>query len=176
MTEDAPGLPDLLAPGLSVVFCGLNPGLSSALEKRHFLNPSNRFWRTLHLAGFTPKQLNPCEDNRILESGCGLTTVVSRATTSAQSLKAHEYRDAAQALEDRIAQWQPAYIAFLGKPAYAAITGQREIHWGAQAQNFARAKVWVLPNPSGLNRSFSLDRLVEAYGELRIAAFTNPGK
>ncbi|MCS3470138.1 TDG/mug DNA glycosylase family protein [Pseudomonas sp. JUb42] len=169
MKEDAPGLPDLLAPGLSVVFCGLNPGLSSALEQRHFLNPSNRFWRTLHLAGFTSEQLSPLEDNRVLEFGCGLTTVVPRATTSAQAVKAHEYRDAAQALEDKIAHWQPAYIAFLGKPAYAAISGQREIHWGLQAQRFAEAKVWVLPNPSGLNRSFNLDRLVEAYTELRLA-------
>ncbi|MFS2156701.1 G/U mismatch-specific DNA glycosylase [Pseudomonas sp. Pseusp122] len=175
MNDDTTGLPDLLAPGLSVVFCGLNPGLSSALEQRHFLNRSNRFWRTLHLAGFTTEQLSPLEDNRVLEFGCGLTTVVPRATTSAQAVKAQEYRDAAQALEDKIAQWQPTYVAFLGKPAYAAITGQREIHWGAQAQGFVEAKVWVLPNPSGLNRSFSLDRLVEAYRELRIAAFTHPG-
>lgn len=101
----------------------------------------------------------------------GLTTVVPRATTSAVAVKVHEYRDAAQALEDKIAHWQPTYIAFLGKPAYAAITAQRELHWGAQAQDFALAKVWVLPNPSGLNRSFSLDRLVEVYRELRIAAF-----
>ncbi|MCT4498005.1 G/U mismatch-specific DNA glycosylase [Pseudomonas sivasensis] len=167
------GLPDLLVPGLAVVFCGLNPGLESALEHKPFFNRSNRFWRTLFLSGFTAEEIDPDDYVRILQFGCGMTTAVQRATPSAQDVSADEYRRAAQALEAKIVQCSPKYIAFLGKSAYAAITAQRNIAWGLQPDTFGGARVWVLPNPSGRNRSFTLNHLVEAYQLLRLATLEN---
>lgn len=165
-----PPLPDLLAENLSVVFCGINPGMRAARNGHHFDGNGNRFWRTLHLAGFTPVQLRPEEDRRLLDYGCGSTAVVSRATASAGELGAHEYRAAAAELTRKIERFRPAYIAFLGKTAYAAMRGQRQVDWGEQADTFGGAKVWLLPNPSGLNRAFSLDALVQAYRALAVAA------
>jgi len=168
-----PPLPDLLSENLSVVFCGINPGVRAALNGHHFDGRGNRFWRTLHLAGFTPVQLRPEEDRRLLDYGCGSTAAVSRPTASASELTPGELRDAATALERKIEHFRPAYIAFLGKTAYAAITAQRQLEWGEQASTFGGAKVWLLPNPSGLNRAFSLDALVEAYRALAVAVATS---
>ncbi|KAF1066043.1 MAG: G/U mismatch-specific DNA glycosylase [Pseudomonas citronellolis] len=162
-------LPDLLAPGLDVVFCGLNPGLASAQQRRHFVNPSNRFWRVLHQAGFTAELLDAEQDARLLDYACGLTTAVARPTVSAQSISTQEYRQAAQALEQRIAHYAPRCLAFLGKAAYAAISRQSALDWGEQTARLGGARVWLLPNPSGLNRAFSLERLVEHYRALRQA-------
>ncbi|WP_233236642.1 G/U mismatch-specific DNA glycosylase [Bordetella sp. LUAb4] len=165
MTSVQP-LPDLLSENLSVVFCGINPGMRAALNGHHFDGKGNRFWRTLHLAGFTPVQLRPDEDRRLLDYGCGSTAVVGRPTASAAELAPQEFRAAATALARKIEHFRPAYIAFLGKTAYAAMTAQRQLEWGEQATTFGGAKVWLLPNPSGLNRAFSQDALVEAYRAL----------
>ena len=165
-------LPDILEPGLSVVFCGINPGMSAASTGRHFAGRNNRFWRTLHLAGFTPEEIRPEDDRTLLRHGCGLTTAVSRATTRADQLSKWEFSAAAADFEHKIEQYAPQCIAFLGKMALSAMTGKREIHWGQQAAAFGGARAWVLPNPSGLNRSFSLDALVVAYRELRLAIAT----
>jgi len=162
-------LPDVIAAGLAVVFCGINPGMRAVETGHHFEGHSNRFWRVLHLAGFTPEQMRPANDRDLLKHRCGLTTVVSRPTARADQLSAHEFHDSTAALRDKIELHQPAYIAFLGKAAYAAISGQREIHWGRQSTMFGGSEVWLLPNPSGLNRSFSLNDLVEAYRELYLA-------
>lgn len=165
----APTLPDILADDLAVVFCGLNPGLKAAHKGHHFDGNGNRFWRTLHLAGYTPRQLRPEEDRELLAYRCGLTAAVARATVGAAELSKHEFKEAAGILRDKIERYRPACIAFLGKAAYAAISGQRELAWGDQAATFGGAKVWILPNPSGLNRAFNQDGLVQAYGELRRA-------
>jgi TDG/mug DNA glycosylase family protein len=167
---DSPlGLSDLLANDLDVVFCGINPALRSAIAGHHFSNRSNRFWRVLHQAGFTPEQLLPENDRTILNHRCGLTAAVDRPTTRADELATHEFLASASALAQKIEQYAPRYLAFLGKPAFSAITGQRNVQWGPQSMIFGGASVWVLPNPSGLNRSFSLDDLVSAYRELRLA-------
>lgn len=130
---------------------------------------SNRFWRTLHLAGLIPELIDPVEDRRILTYGCGLTTVVARPTASAQEVVKSEFLDASLALQKKVEQYQPRCLAFLGKPAYKAISGKTMVTWGQQAESFGGAMVWLLPNPSGLNRGFSLDDLVNAYQELRMA-------
>jgi len=161
-------LPDIISKDLSVVFCGINPGLTAATSGHHFSSPSNRFWRVLHLAGFTPMQIHPENDRSLLEYGCGLTTAVARATRSADELAANEFVLAAAALEKKIARHAPRAIAFLGKPAYSAITGRPLIQWGEQAMAFGGASTWVVPNPSGLNRSFRTEDLVTAYRELRL--------
>ncbi|CAG9231174.1 G/U mismatch-specific DNA glycosylase [Paraburkholderia caribensis] len=163
------GLPDILDTGLSVVFCGINPGLAAASAGHHFEGRGNRFWRVLHLAGFTREQLRPEGDRSLLRDGCGLTTAVSRPTARAEQLSRSEIKAAAPEFERKITQYAPRYIAFLGKMAVSELIGKRDVDWGLQSVTFGGARVWVLPNPSGLNRAFSLDALVCAYRELRLA-------
>jgi len=163
-------LPDLLRKNLDVVFCGINPALSAAQAGHHFSNRSNRFWRVLHLAGFTPHLIPPEDDRTVLQYGCGLTAAVERPTVRASELADHEFHEAAADLERKLRRFRPRYVAFLGKPAFAAIFRQRRVDWGQQSIRFGGADVWVLPNPSGLNRAFSLDTLVSFYRELRTAS------
>jgi TDG/mug DNA glycosylase family protein len=161
-------LPDILAKNLSVIFCGINPGQTSATMGQHFVNRSNRFWRVLHLSGFTPEQIRPEDDQTILKHGYGLTTAVARPTRRASELSREELARAVATLERKITDHAPCNVAFLGKAAYAAIVKNPKISWGAQSAPFAGTPVWVLPNPSGLNRNFNLDALVAAYRELRM--------
>ena len=161
-------LPDLLGPGLDVVFCGINPGVAAAAHGHHFLGRGNRFWRVLHLAGFTPEQIKPENDRDLLQYRCGLTTAVGRATAGAGDLAKHEFAAGHALLIEKIERHAPRTVAFLGKVAYAAMSGQRVIEWGPQPALFGGASVWILPNPSGLNRAFSVDDLVCAYRELRL--------
>lgn len=162
-------LDDILADHLDVVFCGINPGKGSAALGLHFANRSNRFWRTVHLAGFTPDEIRPEDGRTLLHCHCGLTTVVERATASAGELARHEFTDAAAAFEHKIQRHAPRFVAFLGKAGYSALSGKREIEWGLQPQQLGGASVWVLPNPSGRNLAFSLEQLVVAYRQLREA-------
>jgi TDG/mug DNA glycosylase family protein len=159
-------LPDIIAKDLDVLFCGINPGLAAASAGHHFLGRSNRFWPVLHLAGFTAAEISPQRGHLLLEYGCGITSVVSRATASAEELSPSEFAAATHALEHKIALYTPRFVAFLGKAAYAGMKGQRVIDWGLQPDRIHGATVWVLPNPSGRNRSFQLDRLVGAYRHL----------
>jgi TDG/mug DNA glycosylase family protein len=124
----------------------------------------------LHLAGFTPIEVRPENDRSILQYQCGLTAVVERPTARADQLSQHEFIAAAGNFEQKIARYAPRCVAFLGKAAYSALSGQREVAWGLQARTFGNAAVWVLPNPSGRNRAFSQDQLVDAYRTLRLAA------
>ena len=160
------GLEDILADQLDVIFCGINPGMTAAAQGHHFAGRSNRFWRTLHLAGFTPEEVRPENDRTLLQYRCGLTAVVDRPTARADQLSLHEFTAAAADFEQKILRHAPRVVAFLGKAAYSALTGQREIAWGLQPQTFGNAKVWILPNPSGRNLAFSLDQLVDAYHQL----------
>jgi TDG/mug DNA glycosylase family protein len=166
-------LEDILAEELAVIFCGINPGMTAAAQGHHFAGRGNRFWRTLHLAGFTPEQVQPENDRTLLRYQCGLTAVVERPTASADQLSLHEFSAAAAGFEQKIARHAPRFVAFLGKAAYCALSGQREVAWGLQAKTFGNAAVWVLPNPSGRNRAFSLEQLVAAYRELRLAVDEN---
>jgi len=162
-------LPDILGKDLAVVFCGINPALSAAEAGHHFVAGSNRFWRVIHLAGFTPEQIHPKNDRTILRYGCGLTAVVERPTARADELSAEDFAASAARFERKIARFAPRFVAFLGKAAYSALTDRREIAWGAQTEAFAGARAWVLPNPSGRNLAFSLDQLVGAYRALHQA-------
>jgi TDG/mug DNA glycosylase family protein len=162
-------LPDILSKGLAVVFCGINPGLLAAAAGHHFVGRGNRFWRVLHLSGFTPTELQPQNDHMILRYRCGLTTVVERPTARADQLLPEEFAASAALFEQKITRCAPRFVAFLGKAAYAALSDRREIAWGSQTTTLGGAAVWVLPNPSGRNRAFSLERLVSAYRELRQA-------
>ena len=163
-------LPDLLRKDLDVVFCGINPALSAARAGHHFSSANNRFWRVLYLAGFTPHLILPEDDRTILQFGCGLTAAVERPTVGASELTSHEFREAAGELERKLLLYRPRYLAALGKPAFAAISRKGRVEWGQQFMRFGGADVWVLPNPSGLNRAFSLEELVSTYRDLRTAS------
>jgi TDG/mug DNA glycosylase family protein len=166
-TKAVAGLPDLLAPNLKVIFCGINPGLSAAAQGHHFLNRSNRFWRVLHLAGFTPAEISPEQDKDILRHGYGLTTAVSRPTSRADQLPPTAFATAASELAEKITRYTPQAVAFLGKRAYVAMYRVKSVEWGRQPEPITGVETWILPNPSGLNRSFRLADLVAAYMELR---------
>ncbi|MCS4305493.1 G/U mismatch-specific DNA glycosylase [Chryseobacterium sp. BIGb0232] len=158
-------LTDIITSNLDVIFCGINPGLKSSNDGHHFSGRSNRFWKVLHLSGFTPYEIEAVNDTVILEFGCGLTTAVARATSRADELSKEEFDDALEMFKAKIKEFQPQNVAFLGKAAYKAFSKKKEIQWGQQPEDFCGAKVWVLPNTSGLNRGFSLDDLVAYYKE-----------
>lgn len=162
-------LPDIVAPGLSVVFCGLNPGLSAAAEGHHFVGRGNRFWRVLQLSGFTPRLIAAEDDASLPTYGLGITSVVERPTAGVDDLSRTEFVDAAAGFEAWVRRWSPAYVAFLGKAAYGAMLGRRSVDWGRQAEPFGGAVAWILPNPSGRNLAFSQDDLVAVYRDLRLA-------
>lgn len=166
MSDASDALADILADDLSVVFCGINPGLLAAQQGHHFAGRSNRFWKTLHLAGFTAEEIRPQQDRSILAYHCGLTAVVARATARADQVSADEFIAAADDFQRKIARHRPRYVAFLGKAGYAGLTGRKVLAWGLQAETYGDAAVWVLPNPSGRNRAFSLEQLVSAYRQL----------
>jgi len=161
--------PDILARGLDVIFCGLNPALSAAVAGHNFSNRNNRFWPVLHLAGFTDVRLQPQDERRLLEYGCGITAIVRRPTNRAEEVSSEEFRQARLGFEAKMRHYAPRSIAFLGKRALSTMIGQPDLEWGQHAMGFAGTMAWVLPNPSGLNRSFSLDALVAAYSEFRTA-------
>jgi len=162
---------DILARGLDVIFCGLNPALTAAVAGHNFSNGTNRFWTVLHLAGFTDVRLQPQDERLLLEYGCGITAVVRRPTKRAAEVSPEEFRQARLGFEAKMRHYAPRSIAFLGKRVLSTMIGQPNVEWGHHATGFAGTMAWVLPNPSGLNRSFSLDALVEAYSEFRTALF-----
>jgi double-stranded uracil-DNA glycosylase len=163
----APYQPDILAEGLDVVFCGINPASTAAADGHNFSNGTNRFWQLLHLAGFTDKRLRPEDERQLLNYRCGITAVVMRPTPRASEVPTVEFRRARPAFEAKMRKYQPRAIAFLGKRALTAMLGVPNVGWGRQPVGFAGANAWVLPNPSGLNRRFTMDELVVAYSELR---------
>ena len=159
--------PDILAKGLDVIFCGLNPATTAVAAGHNFSNGSNRFWRVLHMAGFTEVRLRPEDERRLLEYGCGITAVVQRPTGRAQEVSAQEFLLARPGFAAKIRRYKPRCVAFLGKRAFSIMSAQPEVSWGAQPLRFGGAMTWILPNPSGLNRNFTLEALVASYAQLR---------
>jgi double-stranded uracil-DNA glycosylase len=162
-------IPDVVAPGLHVLFAGINPGLYSAATGQHFARPGNRFWPALHQSGFTPRQLGPDEQRLLLESGLGITNVVARATARADELSAAELRSGGASLMELAASLDARCLAVLGITAYRAAFGAPDAVVGPQPLHRGAALVWVLPNPSGLNAHWPMPRLVAAFRELRAA-------
>lgn len=162
-------LDDVLATGLDVIFCGINPAASAAADGHNFSNRSNRFWPVLHQAGFTDVRLRPEDERNLLGYRCGITAVVARPTPTAAEITADEFRRARPEFEAKMLRYRPKVVAFLGKRALSAMLATPDIGWGRQSSDFACAMAWVLPNPSGLNRGFTLDALVRAYAELHAA-------
>jgi TDG/mug DNA glycosylase family protein len=162
-------LADLIAPGLDVLFVGINPGLYSAAIGRHFGRPGNRFWPTLFAAGFTPRLLSPYEERELLALRLGITNVVARATARADELHPHEFVAGAAALRKKVKRFSPRFVAVLGVTAYRAGFARPDAVPGRQPDTIEGAAAWVLPSPSGLNAHYQADRLAELFGELRSA-------
>ncbi|MEZ5290668.1 MAG: G/U mismatch-specific DNA glycosylase [Vicinamibacterales bacterium] len=163
-------LPDVIAPGLRVLFCGINPGLYSAATGHHFARPGNRFWPALHRAGFTPRQLAAAEDGTLLTYGCGITNLVARTTAGAAELDRDELRRGGVRLARKVARHRPRWVAVVGIDAYRRAFARPDAVVGPQAERLGGARVWVLPNPSGLNASYQLPALVRAFRALREAS------
>ena len=160
---------DVIAPGLRVLFCGINPGLYSGATGHHFARPGNRFWPTLHQAGFTSRLLNPAEERELLVAGYGITNLVARATATADELSAKELVAGRRRLESKVKRYQPQVLAVLGIGAYRTAFAKKVVALGQQPERLADAVVWVLPNPSGLNAHYQLSDLTSHFQELRQA-------
>jgi TDG/mug DNA glycosylase family protein len=162
-------IPDVLAPGLRVLFVGINPGLYSAAVGHHFARPGNRFWRALHGAGFTDRLLDPAEDAELPRYGIGVTNIAARSTASAAELTPDELRLGARALEATVRRHEPSLVAVLGLGAYRVAFGRPRAAEGPQPERLGGAGLWLLPNPSGLNAHHRLPALVERFEALRRA-------
>lgn len=158
---------DVAAPGLEVLFCGINPGRWSGAVGHHFAHPGNRFWRALHLAGFTDRQLDPAEEHLLLHNGIGITNLVNRTTVAAVDLDADELRQGAISLERKVRRLRPKTVAFLGMGAFRVAFRRPLAAAGRQPELLAGADVWMLPNPSGLQASYGLDQVVDQLRSLR---------
>ncbi|MDP9101437.1 MAG: mismatch-specific DNA-glycosylase [Actinomycetota bacterium] len=167
-------VPDLVAPGLAVLLCGINPSLWSGAVGLHFATPGNRLWPVLHASGWTDRQLDPSETADVLAAGLGITNLVMRATARADELTPDEIRAGLGRVEALARRWRPGWVAFLGLGAYRTATGHRAAAVGPQPGRLGPARVWLLPNPSGLNASWQFPRLAEAYSTLRRAALGDP--
>jgi TDG/mug DNA glycosylase family protein len=167
-------LRDVIAPGLHVLFCGINPGLYSGATGHHFARPGNRFWPALFQSGFTPRQLSAVDDRDLPAFGCGVTNLVARTTATAAELTPDELSAGGRTLARKVARYRPRWVAVLGIDAYRRAFARPRAVIGAQADDLAGARVWILPNPSGLNASYQLPALVRAFRELREAAGLPP--
>ena len=163
-------IPDVVAPGLRVLFSGINPGLYSAATGYHFARPGNRFWPALHRSGFTPRLFRPDEQDQLLDLGLGITNVAARATARAGELSDAELRDGGRILAAKVATLAPRFLAVVGVTAYRVAFGRRDAAVGPQEGRIGESRLWVLPNPSGLNAHFTLPLLAETFAELRQAA------
>lgn len=153
-----------------MLFCGINPSLYSAAAGYHFARPGNRFWPALHLSGFTQRQLRPDEQEELLGLGLGITNIVARATARADELPAAELADGGRMLRAKAARLRPRWLAVVGVTAYRVAFGHPEARVGPQQRDLAGTRLWVLPNPSGLNASWTTPKLAAAFAELRAAA------
>jgi TDG/mug DNA glycosylase family protein len=159
-------LPDVIAPGLDVLFCGINPSLMSAERGHHFARPGNRFWPALHLAGLTPRRFTPDEDRHLLDLGIGITNVVDRPTRAAAELTPEELRAGAAALAELVAEYRPQVLAVLGITAWRTAFERPRAVLGLQPERIGGVETWVAPNPSGLNAHAQLPDLARAYRRL----------
>lgn len=167
---DIPHVPDIVKPGLSVLFCGINPGTRSGQLGQHFARPGNRFWKALHGAGFTDRLLTPAEQWSLLDYGLGITNIVARTSSAAADLTRAELRAGAAELERKVADLRPAWVAVLGAGAYRGAFDRPRAGLGRQDETIgAGSGLWLLPNPSGLQARYQLPDMVELLTALREA-------
>lgn len=160
-------VPDIIAGGLKVLFCGINPGLYTAAVGHHFARPGNRFWPALFAAGFTDRLLSPYDEQELLKHGCGITNLVSRATTAASELRLEELVEGRKILEEKMARYRPVCLAVVGVEAYRKAFGRPKARLGRQPEDLHGSIVWLLPNTSGLNAHHRPADFARAFRELR---------
>jgi TDG/mug DNA glycosylase family protein len=163
-------VPDLIAPGLAVLFCGINPGLYTAAIGHHFGRPGNRFWPSLHAAGFTPRLFDPSEEEELLPLGYGITNVVARATAAADELSEREFIAGGKLLREKVLKFAPRYLAVLGIGAYRVAFAKPKAALGLQPETVGETRVWLLPSPSGLNAHYQRKDLAKVFRVLLKAA------
>ncbi|MBD3367191.1 MAG: G/U mismatch-specific DNA glycosylase [Candidatus Eisenbacteria bacterium] len=168
-------VPDVIAPGLRILFCGINPGLYSGAVGHHFARPGNRFWKALAGSGLTRGEVSPFDERTLLEHGIGITNLVGRATARAEELTPAELRGGLGALTVKARRYGPRYVAMLGIGAYRIAFGRREAELGLRPETVGGVPLWLLPNPSGLNAHYSVGDLSTLFADLRLAAF-GPGE
>lgn len=160
---------DVIAPGLRVLFCGINPGLYTAAVGHHFARPGNRFWPALFASGFTERLFSPFDERELLDRGFGVTNVVMRATATADQLSRTELTEGGKRLAAKVRRYQPAFLAVLGLGAYRAAFGNAKANIGEQETTIGKTRIWVLPNPSGLNAHYQPKDLARLFAELKDA-------
>jgi TDG/mug DNA glycosylase family protein len=163
-------VPDIIALRLKVLFVGINPGLYSGAVGHHFARPGNRFWPVLQKAGFTDKQLSPFEEQELLKHGYGITNIVNRSTAAATELDQQELKTGGKRLIAKIRRTRPRVVAILGIQAFRIAFGNPKAGFGLQEGRIGSSRVWVLPNPSGLNASYQLPALSRMFKKVRTAA------
>jgi TDG/mug DNA glycosylase family protein len=163
-------IPDLVAPRLKVLFCGINPGLVSGARGLHFARPGNRFWKVLHAAGFTERVLDPAEQRHLLDLQMGITNLVPFTSRAAADLSPAQLREGAEELAQKVARLRPAVVAVLGMQAYRTAFGRPRAAIGPQREGLRRARLWLLSNPSGLQARYGLAEMTDMYEDLRVAA------
>lgn len=169
-------LPDVIEHNLTVLFCGINPGLYSAAVGHNFARPGNRFWPALFRAGFTDRLLSPSEERELLRYGFGITNIVSRATAGADELKKEELLRGAEELHRKVRTYKPRYLAVVGISAYRIAFGDPNAQIGLQSSTLGKTRIWVLPNPSGLNAHYQLPDLTRRFAQLRADMLAHTGK
>jgi TDG/mug DNA glycosylase family protein len=160
-------VPDVIAPGLAVLFCGINPGLYSAATGHHFARPGNRFWPALKAAGFTDHLVRPWEERQLLEYGLGITNLVARGTATAAELAPEELRKGRTILKRKVLRYRPRAVAVLGIGAYRLAFSSPLARLGQQPDRLGDATLWILPNPSGLNAHYQIADLKRQFGAIR---------
>lgn len=161
-------VPDVIAPGLQLLFCGINPGLYSGWAGHHFARPGNRFWPALFASGFTDRLLRPDEEHELLRFGYGIANLVDRATLASDELSREELRAGGVAFAKKVRRYRPRAVAILGVSAYRLAFDCPKARVGAQPERLGEASVWVLPNPSGLNAHFTPKILAKVFREFRL--------
>jgi TDG/mug DNA glycosylase family protein len=159
-------VPDVIGPGLRVLFCGINPGLYSGATGHHFARPGNRFWPTLHAAGFSPRVLKPWEEHELLDYGYGITNLVARATVAEADLEREEFIAGARRLARKVKRYGPAWVAVVGIGAYRKAFARPKAVIGPQPERLGTARLWLLPQPSGLNANHQMPQLTAAFRAL----------
>lgn len=161
---------DVISDDLDVLFCGINPSLYTAAVGHHFARPGNRFWPALHASGFTPRVLAPSEERELLSLGLGITNLVARATARADQLRRDEIAQGAHRLREKLLERRPRFVAILGVQSYRIGFDEPAATVGPQPRNVGSTRVWLLPNPSGLNAHYTPAALAEEFRKLRMKA------
>jgi TDG/mug DNA glycosylase family protein len=168
------GIPDLVGPDLRVLFCGINPGRLSGELGLHFARAGNRFWKLLHAGGFTDHVLDPAEQGALPAVGIGITNVVERVTAAASELTNEELRAGAHVLEAKVQALRPYCVAVLGLQAYRTAFLRPKATIGEQPEPLVTAKLWLLPNPSGLQARYQLPEMTSLFQSLHRVTFPAP--